>query len=56
MLDETVDVPVESPLELQIAAAFYLDRSSHLFGIAETLAVNVNISNPLVGGETSAIT
>ena len=49
MLAETVDVPVESPLGLQIAAAFFLDPSSHLFAIAETLTVAVNISNPLVG-------
>ena len=49
MLGETVDVPIESPLGLQIAAAFFLDPSSHLFGIGETLAVSVGISNPLVG-------
>jgi hypothetical protein len=49
MLGETVDVPIDSPLGLQIAAAFFLDPSSHLFGIAETLAVNVSIGNPLVG-------
>jgi hypothetical protein len=49
MLAETVDVQVDSPLGLQIAAAFFLDPSSHLFGIAETLTVNVSISNPMVG-------
>lgn len=49
MLGETVDVPIESPLGLQIAAAFFLDPSSHLFGIGETLAVSVGISNPMVG-------
>jgi hypothetical protein len=49
MLAETVEVPTDSPLGLQIAAAFFLDPSSHLFGIGETLAVKVSVSNPMVG-------
>ena len=49
MLDETVDVPIDSPLGLQIAAAFFLDPSSHLFSIGESLTVNVTIGNPLLG-------
>jgi hypothetical protein len=48
MLAESVDVPLESALGLQIAAAFYLDPSSHLFAIGEALPVNVTIGNPLL--------
>ena len=49
MLAETVDVPTDSALGLQIAAAFFLNPSSHLFGIVETLPVNVGVNNPMVG-------
>jgi hypothetical protein len=47
-LDPTQSVETDSPLGIQIAAAFAIVPAAHDFAIAEQLEVAVTVSNPLV--------